>query len=258
MDIFVNRGAQLELLESMIFGASAGFRIALISGCNEMGKTALINQLYERCKTRTPVALIDVAGINELGEFLTDLAGQFSDQGINLSAYQSMASTQTAPQQLIAELSHIQAVGSPIDLVITAVADARREANMLLGLLLDAVDLSVAIPRRVILIDHFDTATLPLNNWVRKSLIPGILYREAVVCAIASSSTIPLTRPQEQKAAPVALACLDVEHISAWLSEAGIICTEDNAQFLHRGTRGIPGKVNSFIATMLADRGSPK
>ena len=118
MRIFIDRDYELKCVESLILDAANHQRIAIVCANDGMGKTALLDEIYDRYRAHTAVALIDVSHTYDLFSFLNDVADQLEQQGVRLSFYRTMATRRTEPKQLMVGLSNIKANSSPTNINI--------------------------------------------------------------------------------------------------------------------------------------------
>ena len=201
-------------------------------------------------KCTLPWLLLMWVARNDLLLFLSDVANLFSAQGVHLSAYETMATRLATPQPLAVEISNVQAISSPFNIAITAASDMRQVADLLLNQLLADIETAPGPPRRLLLIDRYEQAGPQLQDWFGASLIPRLLFRNATVCVLAGRHEPTVTYAEQQKVEQLSLQNLDSEHISQWLAAAGVPQTEDYAEFLWQGTRGVPGSIEPFIANL--------
>lgn len=254
MRIFVNRDDELKSVGSLLLDAANLQRIAVVCADTGMGKTALLDEIYDRHRANAAVAFIDVGRTYDLLSFLGNMADQLTEQGVRLSAYQTMATKLAAPQPLMVEIRDVQANSSPIDIAITATSESRQVADLLLKQLLTDIETEPGPLRRLVLIDRYEQAGPELKSWFGTSFIPSILFRSATVCVMAGCHEPTVTSAEQRRIERLPLQELDAEHISQWLAAAGVPQAKDYAEFLWQGTKGVPGIIQPFIANLVSVR----
>lgn len=252
MRIFVDRDHQLSTLEPMILDEEHQQRLVALCANDGMGKTALLDQIYDRHRGRTAIASVDVGRVYDSLSLLNRIADQFAAQQVDVSAYRAMATRLAAPPSLKAELKNIEAHNSPIDITLTACAEQRYLADILLSQLLTDIESAPRPPRHLILMDRYEQAAEPLREWLDTTFIARILQRNATVCVLAGCNEPPLAHTEQQYAVHMSLPLLGVEEISQWLAAAGVPQTREYVTFLWQGTKGIPADLNLFIINLVA------
>ena len=139
---------------------------------------------------------------------------------------------------------------SPI--AINETTESRQEADLLLSQLIVDIETSPGPPRRLVLLDRYEQAGPLLANWFGTSFIPRIVFRDATICVLAGCHEPMVTYAEQQRIERLRLQELNAEHIAQWLAAAGVPQTKEYAEFLWRGTRGVPGSIQSFIINLMA------
>jgi hypothetical protein len=250
MRIFVDRDTALSCLKRLIREGLVPRQLAIVCANTGMGKTALLEELYDRYNGQNCVAYIDVGRTYELVPLLNDIAAQLEGQGVRLSKYRDLASSLALEQPVSVQLSNVQASNSPIDIAIDATRRSREVADLLLGQLLADIEANSA-SRCLVLIDRYELAEAPLQNWFITSLIPGILHRKSAICVLAGCTEPTLTFAEGQNVERLSLPELQTGHISQWLVAAGVPQPTEYVEFLWEGTKGVPGSIQPFIINLL-------
>jgi hypothetical protein len=247
--IFVGRDNELRRVDRLIRDNKYDRRMAIVHAAEDMGKTALLDEIWDRYHTDTAVVFVDVGQEYELPSFVYDIADQLAGRGV-ISAYPSPAA-----QPGIVQLSAVKAKNSPINIAIDNTVSSRQEADRILRKMLAQIDAAPGPLRHLVLIDQYEKAEAPLRNWLNTSFIPGLLSRNATICVVAGRHEPPLTIAQEERADRLALPNLNEVDIDRWLDAAGITHTTENTAWLLRGTRGIPGEIKKFIINLIESEG---
>jgi hypothetical protein len=250
--IFVDRENELSSLEALFLDGRNRRRLAIVCADDGMGKTALLDEIYDRHTSRTAIACIDIGRTYDLLSLLNDIADQLAAQGMDLRAYRAMAIKLAGPPHLKAELSNIKAYQSPIDVTINTIIEQRYTADLLLSQLLTDIEITPIPPRHLILIDRYEQAGKPLRDWLGASLLPRILHRSATVCVLAGCDEPSLTYAEQQHVERISLPLLEVQDIRKWLVAAGVPQPEEYVTFLWQGTKGVPGNLQLFIINLVA------
>jgi hypothetical protein len=256
MHIFINRDQQLRILESLIVNSENNQRLVIVCADNGMGKTALLDEIYDRHRMQTAVALVDIGRTYDLLALLNDVADQMSSQGVDCSAYRTVAARLTVPRPLTVNVSDVRAFQSPIDITLSAIDDQRYVAEFLLSQLLADLETASGPLRRLLLIDRYEEAGPHLQGWLGTSLIPRLLHRSATICVLAGCLEPSFTRAEERSVERLSLEFLDMPHIGQWLIAAGVPQRDEFVEFLWQGSKGIPGNIYPFIINLVAARKS--
>jgi hypothetical protein len=219
-----------------------------------MGKTALLDEIYDRHSGQTAVAQVDLGRTYSLLSFLNDVADQMGTQGIDCTAYEAVAARLAVPQPLTVNISDVRAYQSPIDITLGAIDEEQYVSELLLSQLFTDIETASGPPRRLLLIDGYEEAGPSLRAWLSASLIPRILRRSATVCVLACCLEPSLTCAEERGVERLPLEILQVPHIGEWLAAAGVPQAEEFAEFLWQGSRGIPGNIYPFVINLIEAR----
>ena len=253
MRIFVGRDDELRRVDRLVRDNEYERRMAIVYADKDMGKTALLDEIWDRYRTDTAVVFIDVGQEYEIPSLVYDIAGQLEGRGVQLSAYPNPPA-----QPVTVEISNVRAKNSPIDIAIDNANSSRQEADRLLRELLAEIDAAPGSLRRLVLIDEYEKAEAPLRNWLNTSFIPSLLSRNATICVVAGRREPSLTIAQKDRADRLPLPELNEEDIDRWLDAAGVTHARDQAVWIWRGTRGVPGKINRFVINLIHSEGGQR
>jgi hypothetical protein len=220
--------------------------MAIVQAADGMGKTALLNEIYDRYLRVTTSVLIDLQQKPDPLCLLSEIADQLIAQRVSLPSYQ-----RPAPQSPTLQIIDAKIKNAPINVYLDNSGQQRQQADNVLLNILGDMEASPGLPRRLVLIDQCDAAEDPLWDWLISSLIPGFLWRSAAICVLAGCRDLELTRPQEQRIDRLPLQALDEQAIGEWLVAAGLPQMEAQANFIFRGTLGVPGDVYKFIVNLV-------
>jgi hypothetical protein len=135
--IFVGRDSELRRVDRLIRDNKDDRRMAIVHAAEDMGKTALLDEIWDRYHTDTAVVFVDVGQEYELPSFVYDIADQLAGRGV-ISAYPS-----PADQPGIVQLTGVKARNSPINIAIDNTVSSRQEADRLLRKMLIEIDIDV-------------------------------------------------------------------------------------------------------------------
>jgi hypothetical protein len=252
MRIFVGRDDELSRVDRLLRDDSDRRRMAIVPAAKDMGKTALLDEIWDRYHTDTAVVFIDIGKEYAIPSLVNEIAGQLRSWGLQLSDNPSPA-TQPVTVQLI----DVKARNSPtnIDIAFNNTVSSREEADRLLESLLAKIDAAPGPLRQLVLIDQYEKAEAPLQNWLNTSLVPRLLSRNATICVVAGRNEPSLTIAQKEQTYRLPLPKLGEEDIDRWLDAAGVVHTRENAVWLLRLTQGIPGEINECIIKLINSEG---
>ena len=245
MGIFVDRHSEMKRVDRLICDTAHDRRIAVVRAVGGMGKTALLQRIYDRYRSSAAAVLMDLRQPYELGSLLDGIADQLVSQGIELQSYRK-----SAEHQVTVQLSNVRLRGSSFNLSVDNATVLRQEADRLLHELLEDIA-QPASPRHLVLLDHWDAAGDPLKDWLCTSLIPGFLFRSSAICVLAGRRDLYLGHPQECRTDRLQLRELDEDSVRQWLVEAGLPHMLDHADIIWKGTSGVPADVQKFIAGLI-------
>lgn len=243
--IFVGRANELDNVDRLVRDSEYDRRIAIVYAAEEMGKTALLDEIWDRYHKNTDVVFIDVGKEYEISSLVYDIAGQLAGCQVQLPPFPGPTVT----------LDHVDATNSPIDIAIDNTVSAWQEADRLLRELLAWINNSPSQLRRLVLIDEYEKAEAPLRRWLNTSLIPGLLSLTTTICVLAGRHEPSLTIAERERADRLPLSPLSPTDIDRWLDAVGITHTSESAIVIWRGTRGVPGSVSRFIINMSESEG---
>ena len=258
MRIFVGRDDELSRVDRLLRDNKYDRRMAIVHATKDMGKTALLEEIWDRYRADTALVFIDVGKEYDIPSLVNDIVGQLRTLGLQLPVHPSPAT-----QPVTVQLNKVKAKNSPtdidididIDIAINNTVSSREEADRLLEKLLAKIDTAPGPLRHLVLIDRYEKAEAPLRNWLNTSFIPSLLSRSATICVLAGRNEPSLTIAQRERADRLPLPKLSVEDIDRWLDAAGVTHTRENTVWLLRLTRGIPGEIKECIVKLIDSEG---
>jgi hypothetical protein len=236
----VNRDAELELIEKMIYDVDNPCRAVTICAPLGMGKRTLLTRLKNIHKGKVCVAAIDINRDIEINLIIDEIADQLSRQGLKAESYYNALSGSRV------ELSQNKFKDSPL-YILDAITSSLESTNYLLSSLLKDIETPIAPPRMLLLFNRYEEAQKPLRKWFEDSLIPRITRRNGAVCVIAGERVPDFGIACGSEVSNVVLGGLTEEYITQWLVQEGLGYMPEEATFLWRAYRGHPASIRHYI-----------
>lgn len=251
-DVHIDRDVELAEIARRLDGAGAA--VGVISGQPRVGKTALLNEAFQRHHADRPAVLIDLEEAAEPGHVLERIVARLRRR-VEFKSYERLR--KRLPPAGTVNLGDVVLSG---DAQATFVMDGARQraeqARQLTAVF--AEDLSRARPARpLLLFDHFDRCpSAQVRGWLRADLLPGVTLDADVLVLVASAGEpwgsgpatawLPGTESFVCRLGPFAL-----EDVRDWLDALGLDRADMLADFLHRTNKGVPGPIRDQLVPFL-------
>ena len=113
MRIFVGRDDELSRVDRLLRDNKYDRRMAIVHATKDMGKTALLEEIWDRYRADTALVFIDVGKEYDIPSLVNDIVGQLRTLGLQLPVHPSPAT-----QPVTVQLNKVKAKNSPTDIDI--------------------------------------------------------------------------------------------------------------------------------------------